>query len=139
MQVTKHGLAVAVCVVIGSLFAASALRGSPWGRVFRTEHMTHQLVHILVFTVLGALLVGLATSRLTRLLTVLTGMVVAFLVEYIEHLLGDFPVEISDVLTGAIGVLLGAVLTCILLDNRGRLLRRSSIIRTGLTAPGRLP
>lgn len=139
MQLSRPKLIVAVCLVVSGLFAAAALRGTPWGRMLRTEHLTHQAVHIVSFGVLAALLVCWANSRMMRAVVILSAFAVAYLVEYFEHVLGHFPIESADVFTDVSGVVLGAILTACVLNWRSRSMRQSEACQNERTSRRQAP
>lgn len=135
MQLKRAILICAVGLSVAGIFGASALRGTTWGRMMRTETGAHQLVHIFTFGILTALFMCLAKTNGMRVGLLGSSFLIAYLAEYIEHIQGKFPIELADVVTDMMGAILGATLACLLLARLWRSPRGSRAGRSEVAAP----
>lgn len=107
------------CVLSGFIVLGSLMRGTPLGTHLRTQQSTHAVVHFLCFSVLTSLYIQTAKSLRVRVLLVGGAALLAAGSEYLQHLLGHFPVEISDIAINLLGVLAGATVWILVAGQSG--------------------
>jgi hypothetical protein len=99
---------ILVCALL-LMLAVAGLSALPTQDKFalHTQGRLHPWLHLLTFAVLTGLLVFAVRSSGLRMLVVLVMIGFGYGTEFLEHLLDTWPVESTDVLLDAAGVLLG--------------------------------
>lgn len=74
------------------------------------QGILHPYLHLAAFACLAALAMSTVRASHHRLVLFLGILVFGWATEFIEHLLGGFPVELADVFADSVGVVLGSLL-----------------------------